>query len=84
MGEDLHAQQDDDPQNREETNGGTNTEDTLKGRTSYWVYKECKKLGVKNRLGKRKARKSFSFPTRRERLTEPNRKPTKKSLGTPP
>ena len=49
LGEEPQAQQDSDPKTQEETKGGTSMEDTLKARVPHWVYKECKKLGVKRR-----------------------------------
>ena len=47
MGTDTLKQQDDDPKTQKETNGGTNTDDTLRERAPYWMHKECKKLVLK-------------------------------------
>ena len=49
MGTDTLEHQDDDPKTQKETNGGTNTEDTLRERAPYWMHKERKKLGLKKR-----------------------------------
>ena len=78
MREDSQGHQENGPKTQEGTNGETNTEDTLKARVPHWIYKECKKIGVKKTIGKEETRKPSSFPTRIERLTEPRRKPKKK------
>jgi hypothetical protein len=76
-GEDHQVQQ-------EGTNGGTGTEDSLKAKAPFWVYRECKKLGSKKKTEKEETKKTIFIPTKIEGLIERSRKLTKKSLGIPP
>ena len=62
MGTDTLAQQDVDPKTQKETNGGTNTEDTLRERAPYWMHKECKKLGLKKKTVKEETKKAIFIP----------------------